>query len=73
MLIVPMATRSKARMVFDRLDTGIVGSNPARGMDVCVCARATGWSPIQGVLSRVDNIRYFIINSETVMDTWPRP
>jgi len=32
---VPTASQSKARTVFDRLNTGIVGSNPARGMDVC--------------------------------------
>jgi len=32
---VPMATRSKARTVFNRLNNRIVGSNPARGMDVC--------------------------------------
>jgi len=29
-----MAALSKARTVFNRLNTGIVGSNPARGMDV---------------------------------------
>jgi hypothetical protein len=27
--------RSKARTVFDRSNTRIVGSNPARGMNVC--------------------------------------
>jgi hypothetical protein len=32
---VPGASRSKARTVFDRLNTGIVGSNPARGMEIC--------------------------------------
>jgi hypothetical protein len=30
-----MAARSKARVVFDRSNTRIVGSNPARGMAVC--------------------------------------
>jgi hypothetical protein len=30
-----MAVRSKARNVFDRSNTGIAGSNPNRGMDVC--------------------------------------
>jgi hypothetical protein len=34
-LPVPMDARSKARTVFGRSNTGIVGSNPARGMDVC--------------------------------------
>jgi hypothetical protein len=33
---VTLAARSKARNVFARLNTGIVGSNPARGMDVCL-------------------------------------
>jgi hypothetical protein len=32
---VPMAARSKARTVFDRLNTGIAGSNPDGGMNVC--------------------------------------
>jgi hypothetical protein len=31
---IPMAALSKARTVFGRSNTGIVGSNPARGMDV---------------------------------------
>jgi hypothetical protein len=31
-----VAARSKVWNVFDRLNTGIVGSNPARGMDVCL-------------------------------------
>jgi hypothetical protein len=30
-----MAAWSESRTVFDRLNIGIVGSNPARGMDVC--------------------------------------
>jgi hypothetical protein len=32
---VPVAERSEARTVLGRLNTGIVGSNPTRGMDVC--------------------------------------
>jgi hypothetical protein len=32
---VPMAARSKARTVFGRSNIGIIGSNPAQGMDVC--------------------------------------
>jgi hypothetical protein len=32
---VPLAELSKARAVFGRSNTGIVGSNPPRGMDVC--------------------------------------
>jgi hypothetical protein len=35
-LPVTAAARSKACNVFARLNTGIVGSNPARGMDVCL-------------------------------------
>jgi hypothetical protein len=40
---VTVAARSKARNVFGSSNTGIVGSNPSRGMDVrlllfCVCA-----------------------------------
>jgi hypothetical protein len=30
-----MAAPSKARTVFDRSNIGIVGSNPALGIDVC--------------------------------------
>jgi len=31
-----MAARCKARTDCDRSNTGIAGSNPARGMDVCL-------------------------------------
>jgi hypothetical protein len=34
-LPVPMAARSKARTVFNRSNTGNVGSSSARGMNVC--------------------------------------
>jgi hypothetical protein len=57
---VTVAARSKAWNVFARLNTGIVGSNPARGMAVCVYSvfvlscvgsgLATGWSLVQVVL-----------------------
>jgi hypothetical protein len=62
-----VAVRSKAR--FARSNTGIVGSNPNRGMDVCVrlfyvcvvlyvgSVLATGLSPVQGVLSTVYRIK----------------
>jgi hypothetical protein len=65
---VTLAARSKAWAVFACLKTGIVGSNPTRGMDVCVrlfyvcvvlctgSGLATGWSPIQGVLPTVCRI-----------------
>jgi len=32
---VPVAARSKARSVFHLSNTGIGGSDPARGMDMC--------------------------------------
>jgi hypothetical protein len=58
--LITVTARPNARNVFVRSDTGIVGSNPTRGMDVCVysvtvlsCAGsglATGRSPVQGVL-----------------------
>jgi hypothetical protein len=35
---VPMAARSKARTAFNRSNTGIIGLNPARDMDMCVFA-----------------------------------
>jgi hypothetical protein len=63
------AARSKAWTVFARSNTGVLGSNPTRGMDVCVylfsvfvglcvgSGLATGWSPVQGVLSTVYTIK----------------
>jgi hypothetical protein len=33
--LAPMAARSEAHTVFDRSNTWIMGSNPARGMDKC--------------------------------------
>jgi hypothetical protein len=33
---ITVAARYKTCTVFARLNTGIVGSNPTRGMDVCV-------------------------------------
>jgi len=32
---VPVAAQSEARTIFGRSNTGIVGLNPTRGMDVC--------------------------------------
>jgi hypothetical protein len=34
---VSIAARSKSSTAFDRSNIGIAGSNPARGMDVCLC------------------------------------
>jgi hypothetical protein len=62
---VTVAARSKAWTVFDRSNTGILGSNPTQGMDVCVrlfcvcvvlCVESgitTDWSLVQGVLPTV--------------------
>jgi hypothetical protein len=33
---ITVAARSKARTVFARSNTGIVGSNPTQGMDACL-------------------------------------
>jgi hypothetical protein len=64
-----VAARSKAGTVFVSSGTGILGSNPTQGMDVClrsfcVCVvlfvgsgLATGWSPVQGVLPTVYRIK----------------
>jgi hypothetical protein len=57
---ITVASRSKARTIFVRSNTGIMGSNPTRGMDVCVrlfrvcvvlcvgSGLSMGWYPIQG-------------------------
>jgi hypothetical protein len=37
---IPVATHSKTCMVFDRSNSGIVGSNSARDMDVWPCFSA---------------------------------
>jgi hypothetical protein len=37
-LSIAVATRPKARTVFTRSNTEIMGSNPTGGMDVCVCS-----------------------------------
>jgi hypothetical protein len=60
---------AKASTIFVSSNTGIVGSNPNRGMNVCVrvfCVRvvlcvciglATCWSPVQGILPTVHRLR----------------
>jgi hypothetical protein len=69
MIAITLATQSKAWTVFAGSNTGIVGSNPTRGMDVCVrlfcvrvvlwvgCGLTTGWAPVQGVLPTVYSIK----------------
>jgi hypothetical protein len=54
-----VSARSKAWTVFAHSNTGVVGSNPTRGMNVCIysffvlscvgSSLAAGWSPTQGV------------------------
>jgi hypothetical protein len=62
---ITVIARSKACNVFARSNTGIVGSNPTQGMDVCVLlffvcvvlcvgsSLAMGWSPAQGIAPTV--------------------
>jgi hypothetical protein len=48
-----MAERSKASIVFGRSNIGITGSNPARGMDVCVflcCVVLCRYRPCAGLI-----------------------
>jgi hypothetical protein len=57
-----VAARSKAWTAFARSNTGVVCSNPTRGIDVCVflCVGrdlATGWPLVQGVVPNVYNIK----------------
>jgi hypothetical protein len=66
---ITVGARSKARTVFARSNTEVVGSNPTPGMFVCVrlfcvdvilCVRSgleTGWSPVQGVVQTVYRIK----------------
>jgi hypothetical protein len=66
---ITVAVRSKAWTLLAGLNTGVLGSNPTRGMDVyvrlsCVCVilcvgrgLAMGWSPVQGVLQAVYRLK----------------
>jgi hypothetical protein len=66
---ITVAAQAKAWTVFARSSTGIMGSNPTQGMNVCVrlfcvCVAlcvgrgvATGWFPVQGVLPTVYRIK----------------
>jgi hypothetical protein len=70
-IVVPItvAARSMARTVFARLNAGVVGSNPTKGMGVCVrllcvcvvlrvgSGLTMGWSPVKGVLPTVYRIK----------------
>jgi hypothetical protein len=77
---VPVAARSAAGTVFDRSNTGIAGSNPTRGTDVCprfsvlcspmwVEALRRADSPLQGVLPNVNRF----MNSESEQAMRPSP
>jgi hypothetical protein len=66
---ITVSARSKARNAFARSNTGFMGQNPTRGMDVCMsvlsCAGrglAMGRSPVQVVLLTLYKIDNFIIN-----------
>jgi hypothetical protein len=61
-VLMTVDCRFKLWTVFARSNAAIVGSNPTRSTDVCVCVcvtlclgsgLATGWSPVQGVLPTV--------------------
>jgi hypothetical protein len=70
---ITVAARPKVWTVVARSNTGIVGLNSTRSMDVCVCVcvrlfcvcvvlcvgsgLATGWSPVQGVLPTLCRLR----------------
>jgi hypothetical protein len=66
-----MTTGPSGRAVWgvglDRLDAETVGSNPAYGMNACLCVMlscvlsglASGWSPFQGVLPIVETINNY--------------
>jgi hypothetical protein len=74
---------SKARNVLARLNTGMVGWNLTRGMDVCVYSvfvlsrvgsgLATGLLSVQGVLPTVCKVHNFRINSEWEHARGPNP
>jgi hypothetical protein len=61
---ITVAALSKVWTVFPCSNAGIMGSNPAQGMDVrlclfCVCigsGLAMGWSPVQGVLPTLPTV-----------------
>jgi hypothetical protein len=67
--VITLAARSEALTFFARSNAGIVGSNPTQGMDACVrlfcvcvvlcvdSGLATGWTPVQGVLSTLYKIK----------------
>jgi hypothetical protein len=61
--MITAAARSVAWTIFARSNTGIVGSNPTQGMDVCLLLFSVGsgletcWSTIQGALPTALGLR----------------
>jgi hypothetical protein len=55
---ITVAVRSKALTIITGSNTGIEGSNPSQGMDVC-CVRlfCVGRGPVQGILPTVYRIK----------------
>jgi hypothetical protein len=79
---VPMVSRSKPRMVLDRSNTEIMGSNPARGMNASprlsvLSCLGTGVAmdrcPVQGVLPKYLK-KYSVseVHSESEQDRGPK-
>jgi hypothetical protein len=66
---ITVAAWSKAWTAFARSNSGVISSNPTRGMDVCVrllcvcvvlcvgSGLAMGWSPVQEILPTVCGLR----------------
>jgi hypothetical protein len=60
-----LSSLSPLKTVFARSNTGIVGSKPTQGMDICLrlfrvyvgSGLATSWSPVQGVVPTVLGLR----------------
>jgi hypothetical protein len=84
MLPNTVAARSKAWHVFVPSNTGIVGSNPTRGMYVCVCSvfvlsyvgsgLLMDWSPAQGTLQSLYEIQISqLVNTEWAQAKEPNP
>jgi hypothetical protein len=77
---ISVAASSKTQNIFSLCDTGIFGSNPIRGMDVCLgvfsisvalcrCSSCERLNPVQGVLPTLYQLcklkfYYYLLNSE---------
>jgi hypothetical protein len=67
-VLITVATRSKARTVFARSNSGVVGSNATLATDICVClyclalscvrrGLAPGWSYVLRVILTLNEIK----------------